>query len=76
MWGLAEQKRSRFARDFDLGDIHDQLDTLRGYVQELSRSVGQSTGRSYERTRDLAAALLLALGLGVAIGYFICRGRQ
>ena len=33
MWGLAERKTSRFGRDFDVSDVYDQLDTLRGYVQ-------------------------------------------
>jgi hypothetical protein len=91
MWGL-ERKQSRFTRDFDLGDVHDQLDALRGFVQDLSQSVGQEARSSYGRARDLAAeaardaegtmkdnlaaSLLLALGLGVAVGYFISRGRK
>ncbi|MCK4276126.1 MAG: hypothetical protein KAX78_06410 [Phycisphaerae bacterium] len=91
MWGL-ERKPSRFARDLDLGDVHDQLDALHGFVQELSRDVGQDARSSYGRARDmaaeaardaeetmkdnLAASLLLALGLGVAVGYFISRGRK
>ena len=92
MWGLAERKRSRFAHDFDLGDVHDQLDALRDYVKELSQSAEGGASSSFGRARDyavdaahdaeqtmkdnLAASLLLALGLGVAIGFFISRGRR
>jgi ElaB/YqjD/DUF883 family membrane-anchored ribosome-binding protein len=86
MWGLAERKSSRFNPDLDMADVYDQLDTLRGYVQELSRSVGKSADHSYGRAKaaaqdaedlmkdNLAASLVLALGLGVAIGYFLRRG--
>ena len=90
MWGLASRKQSQFARDLDLGEVHDQLDALRGFVHELSRSVGLGARDPYERARDfaaeaahdaeqamkdnLAASLVLAVGLGVAIGYFIGRG--
>lgn len=92
MWGLAQRKTSRFGGDLDVNDLYDQLDTLRGYVQDLSRSVGKSATHSYGRARDLAsetahdaeeamkdnlaASLLLTLGLGVAIGFLISRGRK
>ena len=55
MWGLAERRSSRFGRNLDMDDLYDQLDTLRGYVQELSRDVGKSAGQSYGRARDYAA---------------------
>ena len=92
MWGLAERKTSRFGRDFDTDDLYDQLDTLRGYVQDLSRSASKSAGHGYERARDLAsgaahdaedtmkdnlaASLVIALGLGVVVGYFLRRGTE
>jgi hypothetical protein len=73
-----------------MDEIYDQLDTLRGYVQELSQGVGKSAKSGYGRARDLAsgaahdaeetmkdnlaASLVLALGLGIAVGYFIRRG--
>ena len=90
MWGLAPRKQSRFGSDLDLGEVHDQLDALRGYVHTLSHSLGLGSRDPYERARDLAAeaahdaeqamkdnlaaSLVLAVGLGVAIGYFIGRG--
>ena len=91
MWGLAERKTSRFGSDLDLNDVYDQLDTLRGYVQNLSQSVGKSAGHSYGRARDLAsdaahdaeetmrdnltASLVITLARGVAICYFISGGK-
>jgi ElaB/YqjD/DUF883 family membrane-anchored ribosome-binding protein len=92
MWGLAERKTSRFGRDLDMDDLYDQLDTLRGYVQELSRNAGRSAGHGYGRARDLASeyaqeaedavkdnlavSLVVALGLGVLVGYFLHRSSQ
>jgi ElaB/YqjD/DUF883 family membrane-anchored ribosome-binding protein len=89
MWGLAERKTSRFGGNMSLDDVYDQLDALRGYVQDLSRGVSSRANSSYGHARDfasdtaqeaeelmkdnLAASLVLALGLGVAIGYLISR---
>ncbi|ODS03668.1 hypothetical protein AUC71_08425 [Methyloceanibacter marginalis] len=92
MWGLAERKTSRFGRDFDVSDLYDQLDTLRGYVQDLTQDAGKSASHSYGRARDfasatahdaedvmkdnLAASLLLTLGFGVVIGFLISRSSK
>jgi ElaB/YqjD/DUF883 family membrane-anchored ribosome-binding protein len=95
MLGLAraERKATRFVRDnFDLGDLHDQLDSLRSSVNELSANVGDGASRRYARARDyaaeaareaeetmkdnLAASLLLAVGVGVLVGYFLRRGTE
>ena len=88
----AEQKASKFVndvKDLDIDDLYDQLDNLRGYVNELSRSVGKSAKRGYRQARhaaadaayeaeeairdNLAASLILAAGLGVIVGYLIGR---
>jgi ElaB/YqjD/DUF883 family membrane-anchored ribosome-binding protein len=92
MWGLAERKTSRFGRDLDIDDLYDQLDTLRGYVQALAQGAGKSASHSYGRARDLAteaaqeaeetmkdhlaASIILALGLGLVVGYFIRRSTE
>ena len=71
-------------------DLYDQLDSLRDYVQELSASVGKNASRQFGRARalasdaaqdaeetmkdNLAASLILAVGVGVLIGYFLRRG--
>jgi biopolymer transport protein ExbB/TolQ len=76
----------------DIGDLYDELEALRDSVQALSARAGQSASRRYDRARDsaaetweeaeeamkdhLAASLLLAVGLGLVIGYFIRRGTE
>jgi ElaB/YqjD/DUF883 family membrane-anchored ribosome-binding protein len=86
----AERKATRFVKDnVDIDDLYDQLDSLRGYVQELSASAGKSARRQYSRARDyasdaardaeetmkdnLAASLILAVGVGLLVGYFLRR---
>jgi hypothetical protein len=65
---------------------------LRGYIAELSSGVGKNASRQFGRARayasdaahdaeetmkdNLAASLVLALGLGVIVGYFIRRGTE
>jgi hypothetical protein len=87
-----ESKAARFVKDFDIDDLHDQLDTLRAYVHELSHSAGRNASRQFGRARNvaveaaheaeeamndnLAASLLLALGLGVLVGYIIRRSTE
>jgi hypothetical protein len=78
--------------NLDIDDLYDQLDSLRTYVQELSSGLGKSAGRQFSRARDfaseaahdaedtmrdnLAASLVLALGLGIVVGYFLRRGTE
>lgn len=92
MWGLAERKTSRFGRDLDIDDLYDQLDVLRGYVQDLSRGASKSAGESFSRARDyasgaardaeetmkdnLAVSLVVAMGLGVVVGYLLLRASK
>jgi hypothetical protein len=78
--------------NLDIDDVYEQLDSLRAYVQELSSGVGRSASRQFGRARDfaseaahdaeeamkdnLAASLILALGLGIVVGYFLRRGTE
>ena len=79
----------RDVKDIDIDDLYDQLDKLRDNVHQLSQRVGKSASRQYRHTRDyaseaaqeaeelmkdnLAASLVLALGLGLVVGYLIRR---
>jgi hypothetical protein len=87
----AERSASRL-KDLDIADLQDQIDTLRDYVHDLTTSVGRGASRHYGRARDfaseaareaeeamkdnLAASLVLAVGLGILVGYFIRRSTQ
>ena len=79
----------RDVKDLDIDDLYDQLEKLRDNVHQLSRRVGKSASRQYGRAREyasgaaqgaedlmkdnLAASLILALGLGLVVGYLIRR---
>jgi hypothetical protein len=76
----------------DINELYDQLDTLRDYVAELTASAGRGASRQFGRARDfaseaaqeaeeamkdnLAVSLILAVGLGIVVGYFIRRGTK
>jgi hypothetical protein len=87
----AERKAARLVKEnFDVGDLYDQLDSLREYVQDLSKVVSRNASRHFGKARglasdaadeaeevmrdNLAASLVVALGLGIAVGYFLRRG--
>ncbi len=88
----AERKAARLVNNLDVDDLYDQIDALRGYVAELSSGLGKNAGRHLGRARayaldtahdaedvmkdNLAASLVLAVGLGVLVGYFIRRGSE
>jgi ElaB/YqjD/DUF883 family membrane-anchored ribosome-binding protein len=89
----AERKASRILNEnADLDELYGQLDSLRSYVNELSKSVGKGADRQFSRARDyaseaareaeeamkdnLAASLVLAVGLGILVGYFLRRGTE
>ena len=73
----------------DIDDLHAELEALRDTVHELSARAGRSASRGYGRARafasetvddaeevmkdHLAASLLLAIGLGIAVGYLLRR---
>ena len=78
--------------NLDVDDLYDQIETLRSYVAELSSGLGKNASRQFGRARayasdtahdaeqvmkdNLAASLVLAVGLGVLVGYFIRRGSE
>ena len=76
----------------DASELHDQINSLTSYVQELAHSFGRGASRGYGNARgyasetahdaeevmkdNLAASMLLAVGVGVLIGYFVRRGTE
>ena len=90
MMGLGRSSRNASSYVPHTSDLYEQLDTLRGYVQELTHGLGKGARGTYGNARDyasdtaheaeelmhdnLAASMLLAVGVGVLIGYFVRRG--
>jgi ElaB/YqjD/DUF883 family membrane-anchored ribosome-binding protein len=88
-WGRTEQRASKFLKELDADDLHDQLDAVRAYLKELTGSFGTIANRQWGRTRDmaadtahdaedlmkdnLAASLVVALGVGILVGFLLRR---
>ena len=91
-WSRAERKAGEFIKELDTDDLYDQLDNMRTYLKELTGAFGKIANRQWGRARglpvdsahdtedlmkdNLAASLILAVGLGVFIGYMIRRGSE
>ena len=91
-WGRAEHKAGKFLKEFDADDLHDQLDSMRAYLKDLTGAFGKIANRQWGRAREqavdtaqeaedlmkgnLAASLIVALGVGVLVGYMIRRGSE
>ncbi len=91
-WGRTEQKASQLLKELDADDLHDQLDAMRAYLKELTGSFGKIANRQWGRAAELAtdtahdaeetmrdnlaASLVVALGVGVLVGYMIRRGSE
>jgi ElaB/YqjD/DUF883 family membrane-anchored ribosome-binding protein len=88
----AERRASKLVSHLDIDDVYDQLDNLRAKVNELSPTLGSNAGRQFDRARayasdtareaeevmkdNLVASLMLAVGLGLIIGYLIRGGGE
>ena len=92
MFGLTERRARSMKDSFNIEDFYGQLGSLREQLQELAASAGKSTRWQYGRARDvateaadeaeeairdnLAASLIVALGIGLVVGYLIRRGSE
>jgi ElaB/YqjD/DUF883 family membrane-anchored ribosome-binding protein len=90
IWPREESRPSRYLKDID--DLQDQLDGLRSSITDLTASFGKLANRQWDRTRhaatttaeeaeelmkdNLAASLVLALGLGIVVGYLVRRSTE
>ena len=88
--GNWDRETGRLLKRIDTRDWSDQLDAVRDYLQELASSFSKIANRRWRNTRDRtldtvegtseimkenpAASLVMALGVGLLIGYLIRRG--
>jgi len=79
-------------KDIDLKEVQEKLDSLSDYLKNLAASSSKIATRQWRDTRgqalstaheaeemmkeNLAASLVLAIGIGVLIGYLIRRGSR
>ncbi len=91
-WGRGDHRTGHYLKHLDADDLNDQLDTVRAYLKDLTGSFGKIANRQWGHTRhqaldtveeaeelmkdNLAASLVVALGVGILVGYFIRRGTE
>ena len=90
-WTRSESGPSRYFKGLDLDEFQDQLDGLKSSLRDITNSFGKVANWQWDRTRNLAsstaddaeelmkdhlaASLLVALGVGIVVGYMIRRGK-
>lgn len=52
-WGKAERETCRLLQPLDINDLHDQLDTIRSHLKELSHAFSRATHHQLGRARAL-----------------------
>jgi ElaB/YqjD/DUF883 family membrane-anchored ribosome-binding protein len=88
--GNWSRETGRLLKEIDIPDLNDHLDAVRDYLRELTNSLSKIANRQWRSTRDrvldtaqeteetmrdnLGVSLVVALGVGVLIGYLIRRG--
>jgi ElaB/YqjD/DUF883 family membrane-anchored ribosome-binding protein len=77
-------------KEIEIKDVQEQLDSLRGYLGHLTTSISKIAkgrwrdvrGRTFDTAQEaeavmkenLAASLVVALAVGILVGYLIRRG--
>jgi hypothetical protein len=90
-WASLERKGSS-SKELDVDELYDQLSTMGAYIKQLTGAFGKVANRRWGHARalvagtahdaeetindNLAASLIIAVGLGVLIGYMIRRGSE
>jgi ElaB/YqjD/DUF883 family membrane-anchored ribosome-binding protein len=88
--GNWDRETGRLLKKIDIPDLNDEFDAVRDYLRELTSSLSEIANRQWRSTRDravntvqeteeimrdnLGVSLVVALGVGVLIGYLIRRG--
>ena len=91
-WVDRTRDAGRSWKDIDLKQVQEKLGSLSDYLSNLAASTSKVATRQWRDTRkqalgtaheaeemmkeNLAASLVLALGIGVLIGYLIRRGSR
>jgi ElaB/YqjD/DUF883 family membrane-anchored ribosome-binding protein len=91
-WVDRGRDAGRFLKDIEVKDLQEQLDAVRDYLRDLKASFGKIASRQWGHARgravdtvqeaeemmkdNLAASLVVALGVGVLVGYLIRRGTE
>jgi len=89
-WVDRGRDAGRFLKETEVKDLQEQLDAVRDYLRDLTTSFskianrqwGHARGRAIDTVQEaeemmkdnLAASLVVALGVGVLVGYLIRRG--
>ena len=82
----------RFLKEIEVKDLQEQVDAVRDFLRDLTTSFskianrqwGHARGRAVDTVQEaeemmkenLAASLVVALGVGVLVGYLIRRGTE
>jgi hypothetical protein len=88
----AERKSGGFLKEVHVTDLYDHLDAIGAYLKELTGAFGNLANRQWSRGRylvagtardaeetmedHLAASLIIAIGVGVLLGYVIGRSTK
>lgn len=91
-WAKTARASGRHLKELDVDDLHDRLSAVGAYLNDLTRAFGKMANRQWGNARELvtdtaddaeetikgnlAASLILAIGLGVLVGYMIRRGSE
>jgi ElaB/YqjD/DUF883 family membrane-anchored ribosome-binding protein len=91
-WVDRGRDAGRFLKETEVKDLQEQLDAVRDYLRDLTTSFSKIANRQWGHARrraidtvqeaeemmkdNLAASLVVALGVGVLVGYLIRRGTE